>query len=283
MPSRCARTYWLRPISPFTSLVHSIQGTEIEDGNEMCRLRLSLEEMEAVWKRRLEDRVPIQYLTNTVHWRDVVLAVGPGILIPRPETEKLIDLAEIAIQKNAQLLHVPWADLGTGSGAIAICLARLFQKRGSRSVIHAIDLRPECIECARRNAERLQVLSQIRLAKGDWFEPLRKWKGRMGGLVSNPPYIPSTDLPELQPEVGWHEPTIALDGGPDGSEALRRLVGEAAGFLMVGGVLLMETNGKDQSSAAAEGLTSGSPSGFRDVEIHRDLSGVERFVSAVRC
>ena len=236
-----------------------------------------------MWKRRLEDRVPIQYLTNTVHWRDVVLAVGPGTLIPRPETEMLIDLAETAIQNHAQLVHEPWADLGTGSGAIAICLAQLFQKRGSRSVIHAIDLSSECVECARWNAERLQVLSRISFAKGDWLEPLKEWKGRMGGLISNPPYIPSADLPMLQPEVGRHEPTMALDGGPDGSGSLKRLVSEAAGFLMSGGVLLLETNGKDQTSSVAERLTSGSPLRFRDVGIHRDVFGVERFVSAIRC
>ena len=93
------------------------------------------------------------------------------------------------------------------------------------------------------------------------------WSGQRFALYA----ISSADLPMLQPEVGQHEPTMALGGGPDGSGSLKRLVSEAAGFLMNGGVFLLETNGKDQSSSAAERLTSRSPPRFRDVGIHRDV------------
>lgn len=178
----------------------------------------------------LQERVPFQYLIHTAHWRDLILSVGPGILVPRPETELMIDLAAAAIAANPALAAAPWADLGTGSGAIAIGTAKLLQqqlllqqeqqkpeqqKEQQQPTVFAVDLSPTAVAYTSVNAERCGVQSAVRVLQGSWFEPLQDLKRQLGGILSNPPYIPRVQMDGLQAEVGRHEPWSALDGGPE--------------------------------------------------------------------
>lgn len=147
-----------------------------------------------------------------------MLAVGPGILVPRPETELMLDLAAAALQANPSLGQLPWADLGTGSGALAIATAQLLQtqtQRGNTPQVYAVDLSSTAAAYAATNAAACGVQDTVHALQGSWFEPLQHLKGRLGGVLSNPPYIPRSQIEAgLQAEVGQHEPMSALDGGP---------------------------------------------------------------------
>lgn len=267
---------------PLSSGMHQL---DLADAHAECLMRLQLSEMDALWSRRLTGRTPIQYLTHTVHWRDFVLSIGPGVLIPRPETEKMIDLAESFMQGNPDVQKAPWADLGTGSGAIAIGLAQLLQAYESEAVVLAVDASPSCIDCTRNNLKRLDI-KNVETLVGDWFKPLEPWKGRLGGIVSNPPYIPFKDIAGLQPEVSQHEPHSALDGGIDGLADIRTLIRDAPDYLMSGAVLVLETNGPPQTGFVQDWLRASvqtSPNSvFHSVHVHQDIFGVERFVTAIR-
>lgn len=190
----------------------------------------------------LQDRVPFQYLIATAHWRDLVLSVGPGILVPRPETEAMIDLAAAALAANPSLAALPWADLGTGSGALAIGTAKLLllqqQQRHHQQQeqqqpqqpeqeqpvlgdeqhpvgrVYAVDLSHTAVAYATANAAAHGVQGAVQAVQGSWFSPLQHLQGRLGGVLSNPPYIPRVQIEAgLQAEVVQHEPLSALDGG----------------------------------------------------------------------
>ena len=262
------------------------------------RLRRPLGALRRLWSARLEDRVPYQYLAGACHWYDMVLAVGPGVLIPRPETEELLDLAKAHARAAGGGAPGAWADLGTGSGALAIGLARALggpggpgrdPPAGARApAVWAVDASPAARSYATANAERLGVSGAVRVVAGSWFEPLAGLEGTLAGVVSNPPYIPSGDLPGLQAEVGRHEPALALDGGPgDGLGSLLPVAEGSALFLRGGGFFGVETNGCAQAQLLAERVAAmrgprGEARAFRDVRVVPDLSGIERFVAAVK-
>ena len=289
-------------------------------------LRESVAGLRALWNARLDERVPLQYLTSTSHWRDLVLVVTPATLIPRPETERMVDFVADALRTSPELARAPWADLGTGSGALAIAVARELREVARRNkndapVVHAVDVDPAAIAVATENARRClrDESDQIALHAGSWFEPLDALGvTSFGGIVSNPPYIPSADVPHLQPEVVRHEPKLALDGGDGaGTKCVDDVVAGAATRLKPGGFLLLETNGGTQAEQIARSLrecrvctnadgsvevsvgvaggvsatraTNGSSTAekenenvFEDVAILRDFCGVGRFVSARR-
>jgi release factor glutamine methyltransferase len=269
-------------------------------------LKLSLSELIELWRRRLQERMPMQYLTGTVHWRHFSLKVTPAVLIPRPETELLIDLAVEAVNsrleaENTNPESTPpnpplvrggadfnpsklwggefgrsnWVDLGTGSGAIAIGLASEL----TNATIHAVDFSSEALAVARQNAENLGFAQKVNFYQGSWWEPLGFLKGRVSGMVSNPPYIPSSTVLTLQPEVLKHEPHLALDGGFDGLECIRHLVETAPDYLESGGVWLVEMMA-GQAVAVADMLESHGS--YCDVQIFADLAGVDRFALAYR-
>ncbi|MGV0104909.1 peptide chain release factor N(5)-glutamine methyltransferase [Nostoc sp. DSM 114160] len=196
------------------------------------QLQLPLEELEQLWQRRLNDRLPVQYIAGMTPWRNFQIAVSSAVLIPRPETEYLIDLALAAA--NGVSGH--WADLGTGSGAIALGLADVLPK----ATIHAVDYSLEALAIARSNADNLGLADRIQFYQGSWWEPLTFLKGQFSGMVSNPPYIPTNTLPTLQPEVVNHEPHLALDGGLDGLDCIRHLIEISPSYLQSGGVWLIE-------------------------------------------
>jgi len=235
---------------------------------------VSLETLEALWQRRLKERVPVQYLAGRTPWRQFLLRVTPAVLIPRPETEEMVDWA-IALSSHLHPLTGHWADLGTGSGAIALGLASVFPA----ATIHAVDCSPAALAVARSNAEDNGLGDRIQFHQGHWFEPLSSWQGQLQGLLSNPPYIPHALLATLEPEVVQHEPHLALDGGQDGLDALRILASQAPSYLIPQGLWLVELMA-GQGAAVADLLTATHH--YTHIQIHTDLSGNERFVSA-RC
>ncbi|MEG5031852.1 peptide chain release factor N(5)-glutamine methyltransferase [Microcoleus sp. AT3-D2] len=239
------------------------------------KLKLSLSELAQLWQRRLQERVPVQYLTGVAHWRHFSLKVTPAVLIPRPETELLIDLAVEAVKSYGVNPKSHWVDLGTGSGAIAIGLASAL----TNTRVYAVDCSSEALAVARLNAENLGFASRINFYQGSWWEPLTFLKGRVSGMVSNPPYIPSSTVLTLQPEVLKHEPHLALDGGFDGLECIRHLVETAPDYLESGGVFLVEMM-SGQETAVADMLQSHGS--YREVQIFADLAGIDRFALAYR-
>lgn len=250
---------------------------------------------EALWTQRLQDRVPLQYLTSTAFWRDVVLSVGPGVLIPRPETELLIDFATEAAAAAPELARGQWADLGTGSGALAVALARALP---AAPVVWAVDLSPAAAAYAAFNASRLGVGGRVRVARGSWCEPLiATGVEGLAGVVSNPPYVSAGEVEGLQAEVGQHEPRLALDGGEGlGVDCLVPICCGAAALLRPGGFLALETAGgqqaeyvadvlrrmRDPGGAGIPGAAGDKARAFDRVEVRKDLRGVERFVTATR-
>ncbi len=267
------------------------------------QLKLSVSELDRLWQRRLQERVPVQYLTEVAHWRDFSLKVTPAVLIPRPETELLIDLAVDAVKSRLQAENsnpkstppLPrggedlnqsqlrggefskshWVDLGTGSGAIAIGLACAL----TNTAIHAVDCSSEALAVARLNAENLGFGSRINFYQGLWWEPLEFLKGKVSGMVSNPPYIPSSTVLTLQPEVLKHEPHLALDGGFDGLDCIRYLVETAPDYLESGGVWLVEMMAGQETAVADMLQSHGS---YGEVQIFSDLAGIDRFAIAYR-
>lgn len=235
-------------------------------------LSLPPEQLEALWQRRLQERVPVQYLAAIAPWRNFLLTVSPAVLIPRPETELIIDLVVAAVG-NTPLASGDWADLGTGSGAIALGLAEALPN----ATIHAVDLSAEALAIAQFNAAQTGLSDRIHFYQGNWFAPLASLKGRLSGMVSNPPYIPTVQVGSLQPEVTRHEPHLALDGGADGLDCIRHLVATAPEYLQPGGLWLVELMA-GQAIAVAELLQQNGR--YEAIQSHRDLAGIERFVMA---
>lgn len=240
------------------------------------QLQLPLEDLEALWQKRLHQRLPVQYITGVTPWRHFKIAVSPAVLIPRPETECLIDLAVAAVGKSKESLHLQqghWADLGTGSGAIALGLADAFQQ----ATIHAVDSSKQALVIAQQNAQMFGFSNRIHFYQGSWWEPLEFFKGQFSGMVSNPPYIPTSMVSTLQPEVMNHEPYLALDGGNDGLDFIRHLIETSPTYLRAGGVWLIEMMA-GQADAVREMLQN--QGSYCNIEIHADLAGIERFALA---
>ena len=241
-------------------------------------LQLPLEDLEQLWQRRLHERLPVQYIVGVTPWRHFKIGVSSAVLIPRPETESLIDLALAATassQTTPPLQQGHWADLGTGSGAIALGLANIFPQ----AIIHAVDYSSEALAIASLNANNLQLTDRIRFVQGSWWEPLASLKGQFSGMVSNPPYIPTSTLPTLQPEVFHHEPHLALDGGADGLDCIRHLIEISPTYLRPGGVWLIEMMA-GQADIVQELLQNQGC--YYNIQIHPDLAGIERFALAYK-
>ena len=241
------------------------------------QIKLPLKDLDLLWQRRLYDRLPVQYIAGFAPWRHFNLAVSAAVLIPRPETEYLIDLAVRAVNNSwvTQLDRSHWADLGTGSGAIACGIADVLPF----SKIHAVDCSSDALVIAQMNAQQLGFAARLQFYQGSWWEPLESLKGQVSGVVANPPYIPSNLVPQLQPEVVKHEPFIALDGGSDGLDCIRHLIETSPDYLQPGGVWLIEMM-KGQASTVVELLQA--QGSYCNIEIHADLAGIERFALAYR-
>ena len=233
----------------------------------------SLPHLSQLWQQRLKQHLPLQYLVGQTTWRNWRLSVAPGVLIPRPETELIIEIIEGINCVQPPQSH--WVDLGTGSGAIAISLAAAFPQ----AQIHAVDLSTEALKIAQHNANTTNQAHKIKFYQGSWWQPLSHLRGKVTGVVSNPPYIPTPDLPQLQPEVFHHEPHLALDGGKDGLAAIRHLVTTSPQYLHSQGVWLSEIMA-GQAPDVVKMLTAQGD--YYGIKVIQDLSGIERFVLAYR-
>ena len=215
---------------------------------------------------RREAREPLAYLLGSQEFLGLDLLVDPRALIPRWDSEALVERLAAEFQQHPS---PTLADLGTGSGALAIGLATLLP----RAVVHAVELVPETLDLARANVERHGLRERVKLHPGDLAEPLLAagLAGAFDAVLSNPPYIPSDIVLTLEPEVRQYEPLTALDGGPDGLDLIRRLGPAARKLLKQDGLLLVES-GSDQTAAAAEALGEG----WRHLETVPDLGGAPR-------
>jgi release factor glutamine methyltransferase len=243
-------------------------------------LRRPRRDLERLWRQHLDEFVPLQYLVGRCFWRTFELEVGPAVLIPRPETEAMIDLALDLLREEAKDVGsasegVPnplWADLGTGSGCLAMGLAQAFpQSQGL-----AVDVSAEALDQAQRNLKRSGLEGRVRLLQGDWFQAVKPLWGLLSLVLANPPYIPSEEVHRLHPVVRNYEPLLALDGGEDGLTAIRSLAEQATRAMAPGGWLLLEHH-HDQSEQVLALLAQ---HGLRDGRFHTDLEGHRRFASA---
>ena len=214
-------------------------------------------------------RVPLQHITGTAAFGPIDLEVGPGVFIPRPETESLLEWS------LAQRLprHPVIVDLCTGSGALAIALA----SRLPAARVIAVDDDPAALGYARRNAASSSLGGTVDVVAGDVSDPglLTELVDAVDLVVANPPYLPADT--ELEPEVARHDPAHALFGGPDGMTVIRDVVARAARLLKPGGLLAVEHD-ETTAQVTAE-LVAES---FDGVESHRDLCGRARFVTGRR-
>ena len=218
---------------------------------------------------RRMNREPVQYITGTQEFFGLPLAVSPAVLIPRPETELLVEAALNQLPHDAPL-HL--ADIGTGSGAIAIALAsRLPQAR-----ITALDLSPAALAIASENAARHHVADRIRLLESDLFAALPTTAEPFDAILSNPPYIPEADRRTLHPQVRDFEPATALFAGVDGLAVYQRLIPEALHYLKPGGLLALEL-GAGQQVALTSLLHD-----WQAVRFLPDLQGIPRVALARR-
>jgi len=206
-------------------------------------------------------REPLQRILGWEEFRGVRVRLTDAVLVPRPETETLVEwaLALLPPPGGRQLLAI---DLGTGSGCIACALA---SERPDLDVI-AVDVSPAAAAVARDNAQALGLAARVGVVAADLLD----------GVRDLPPYLPSALVPELAPEVRIHEPRLALDGGADGLTLIRRIVTTARRYLRPSSALAIETAGGDQAEAAAALLRA---AGWDRVTVRADLVGIERFVA----
>jgi release factor glutamine methyltransferase len=228
--------------------------------------------------QRRERREPLAYLTGTREFWSLPLSVRPGVLVPRPETETLVEAALAAVRRPAGDGRLGGAilDLCTGTGAVAVALARELPE----ARLIATDVSRRALRVARQNAERHGVAARIRFLRGNLWRALAGIvpAGTLEVVVANPPYIPTATLAELMPEVQW-EPRRALDGGADGLGFHRHIIGGAPRFTRVGGFVLLEIGAEQGRQVAALFEASGA---YDAPTIIRDLAGGERVVMARR-
>lgn len=217
---------------------------------------------------------PLQYVTGEMPFRHIVLKCGPGVLIPRPETEILVDCVLEYIDKQDRPQHV--LEIGTGTGCISLSIAG---ERPGTTVV-ATDISPDAIALATRNREALGCEDVVEIVHTDIAEGVEGAdKAAFDVLVSNPPYIPSAIVDTLPREVGGFEPRLALDGGQDGLDVFHRIVQTAEVALREGGLMAFELH-EDCLQLAVQDQQVNEH--FQDIRIVKDLTGRDRILLAIR-
>lgn len=225
---------------------------------------------------RRRNREPLAYILGRREFYGFTFGVSPAVLVPRPETELIVDLVlEWSKNHNPAEPHL-MADIGTGSGAIAIACALLQAERELPARWIATDLSPEALSVARENAAMLGAAGLIEFREGSLYEPLAE---PVDLIASNPPYVAEAERDSLMPDVLQFEPASALFSGPEGLDHLRPLIEGAPARLRPGGLLLLEI-GRGQRPALERLFAQ--TSGFESVSFHPDLAGIPRVVRAVR-
>ncbi len=225
--------------------------------------------------RRRVRHEPLQYITGTQEFWSLDFVVTPFVLIPRPETELLVELGMERIEKMALApnLSPRILDLCTGCGAIAVAMAKVHPS----AEIWATDISPGAIEVARLNAERHGVAERIRFMEGDLWEPFSDQGGNFDLILSNPPYVASEQYAGLPPEVREYEPRLALDGGRGGMEFIARIIRGALSHMAPGAWLMLEMAPEQTNKALA---LLGSVKGYREKARFKDYSHNYRVVTA---
>lgn len=210
---------------------------------------------------------PLQYVTGEAAFRHIIVRTAPGVLIPRPETELLV---ELALQHAAacQLEEPRVLEVGCGTGCVALSIAQECPAH-----VVATDISPQAVACARRNAEALELCERVEVVETDCAQGV---EGPFDMLVSNPPYIPSAVVAGLDREVVGYEPHLALDGGEDGLDFFNRLLPVARELLVPGGLFACELH----ETCLDEALARAVAAGLREAAVHRDLAGRPRFLTA---
>ena len=258
----------------FAVLLDCIGGLSTEDINLLkinprgnLYLKKNLDYLESIWEDHLLSFEPIQYLCGITFWRDLKLKVTNKVLIPRPETELIVDLVFKIFGKKSQKLL--FAELGTGSGAISIALALAYPSWEGI----ATDIDQDALEIAKLNFINTSNHSNLKFFCGHWWTPFESYKGKLDLAISNPPYIPKDIYEKLPKEVKNFEPKIALLGGEDGLQHIHEIIQKAPSYLKEKGWLIIE-NHFDQGEKVKQIFIKNK---FKSVEIVNDLSGVGRF------
>lgn len=263
-----ADTLGLDRVGLYTSFERLVKDQERTAFRELIRRRLAYE--------------PVAYIRGKREFWGFEFEVTPDVLIPRPETEMLVEEALKIVRSEGS--GVTLLDLCTGSGCIAVALAKGLPKdlpKGLKDArVYATDLSEAALEVAGRNAAKHGVADRVSLMHGDMWGALAglNLEGAMDIIVSNPPYIPAGDITALEPNVRDFEPLSALDGGIDGLDFIRRIVDGAPAFLKPGGALLMET-GCNQGQAVS---TLMQEKGFTQVRVLKDYCGMDRVVTGIK-
>jgi len=255
-------------------LLDSVGGISKSDLNSLnikpegnLYLKKNLDYLESIWEDHLLKSHPIQYLCGIAFWRDLKLEVTDKVLIPRPETELIVDIVFNIFREKSEKLF--FAELGTGSGAISIALALAYPF--SDGV--ATDINQDALEIANKNYINSSKQSNLKFYCGNWWSPLESFKGKLDLAISNPPYIPRDTYEKLPKEVKNFEPKVALLGGEDGLKHIRKIIQKAPLFLKEKGWLILE-NHFDQSEKVKQLLIKNK---FTSIKIVKDLSGIGRF------
>lgn len=230
---------------------------------------------EALEKRSMGH--PLQYLTGLQEFMSLPFAVRPGVLIPRQDTELLVETILEYCKSRASRCRI--LDMGTGSGCIAVSLAYYLPG----CTVTAVDKMEDALEMVQINARTNGVEGRVFTVKSDLFKHLKRpssMEERFDVIVSNPPYIRSADICALQRDVREHEPIEALDGGMDGLIFYREIIRAAPAYLKEGGMLAFET-GFDQAEDVAALMSGGKEDGFSKISIYKDLAGIGRVVAGV--
>jgi release factor glutamine methyltransferase len=235
--------------------------------------------------KRRSKREPLQYILGHVEFYELKIEVGQGVLIPRPETELLVEEAIKLFTVHSALGGSPFTvlDLCTGSGCLALALGKAFPD----AHIYGTDISEVAIRYAKENA-KINGINSVTFLRGSLFEPIKKLftvHSALGGspftfdlIVSNPPYIKRSDIENLQPEVRDWEPSDALDGGEDGLDYYRAIIPEAKSYLKEGGYIMFEI-GFGQADAVRK---MAEDSDFIDISLIKDYAGIERILIAKR-
>jgi release factor glutamine methyltransferase len=220
--------------------------------------------------RRRALREPLQYILGVQEFWGLEFRVTTDTLIPRPETELLIEA--VLEQFGRPGGPITLVDLCTGTGCLAVTLGRLYPA----ARILATDRSPAALDVARLNALRHEMIGRIEFLEGDLLEPLSSMRlhEKIDVMTANPPYVPAEELDRLQPEVRFHEPRIALNGGCDGLDYYRRILPGALGFLRPGGRLFLEVGIRQASPVRV----MAEQNGWRIDQIRKDLAGVDRVI-----
>ena len=237
------------------------------NAQEKVNLNIDLFSLKKKWLEYLKLSKPIQYISGCSYWRNFKFELTNDVLIPRVETEQIVEIASNIFDYEDK--KIIFADLGTGSGTISISL--VVENSNWKGLATDIDI--NAIQVAQKNHKKICSESDINFYCGNWWEPLKKYSGRINLAISNPPYIPRSVYEKLPSSVKDFEPKIALYGGEDGLYHIQQIISEAPKFLVKGGWLILE-NHFDQSKKIKNLLRD---YGFNSLKTINDTFGIGRF------